>query len=110
VLPDRSYDEIVPGYDRALLTGILVARRTAPVVLALTADPSGAQGKIHPPLVAAAGADGTGYALLSVDDDGIVRRFDERLSSGGGLVPTLAGQLARRLRRRDARRALPRFR
>jgi hypothetical protein len=30
VLPERSYDEIVPGYDRALITGILVARRNFP--------------------------------------------------------------------------------
>ena len=97
VLPERSYDEIVPGYDRALITGILVARRNIPVVIALTADPSGAPRRVHPAFVAAAGADGTGYALMPVDDDGVVRRFDERLASGGGTVPTLAGQLARRL-------------
>ena len=29
---------IAPGYDRQLLTGILIARRTTPVVLALTVD------------------------------------------------------------------------
>src|SRR4051812_19878390 len=32
VLPDRSYEFIAPGYDRQLLTSILIARRTTPVV------------------------------------------------------------------------------
>jgi hypothetical protein len=36
VLPDRRFDAIVPGYDRQLLAGILTARRTTPLVLALT--------------------------------------------------------------------------
>jgi class 3 adenylate cyclase len=97
VLPDRSFEALVPGYDRALLAGILIARRTTPLVLALTVDPAGATRRIHPAFIVAAGPDATGYALLPVDDDGIVRSFDERLESGGNPVPTLAGQMARRL-------------
>ena len=97
VLPDRSYDEIVPGYDRALLAGMLIARRTTPLVLALTVDPAGTPRPIHPAFVAAAGRDATGYALLPVDDDGVVRRFDERIEAGGSTLPTLAGQMARRM-------------
>jgi len=99
VLPDRSYDAIVPGYDRQLLAGMLIARRTTPLVLALTVDPSGATRRIYPAFVAAAGPDATGYALLPVDADGVVRRFDERIEFGGSTVPTLAGQMARRLGR-----------
>jgi len=99
VLPDRSYDAIVPGYDRQLLAGMLIARRTTPLVLALTVDPSGATRRIHSAFVAAAGPDATGYALLPVDADGVVRRFDERIEFGGSTVPTLAGQMARRLGR-----------
>lgn len=99
VLPDRSFDTIVPGYDRALLAGIVFARRTSPVVLALTVDPHGETRQIYPAFVAAAGPDGTGYALLPVDGDGVVRRFDERLAIGGNAVPTLAGQIARHLGR-----------
>jgi class 3 adenylate cyclase/CHASE2 domain-containing sensor protein len=96
VLPDRSYEAIVPGYDRLLLTGILVARRTTPVVLALTVDRAGATRPIHPAFVTAAGPEATGYALLPVDPDGAVRRFDERLGENGTSVATLAGQMARR--------------
>jgi class 3 adenylate cyclase len=97
VLPDRSFESLVPGYDRALLAGMLIARRTTPLVLALTVDPAGTTRRIHPAFVAAAGPGASGYALLPVDDDGVVRRFDERIASGGSPVPTLAGQIARRL-------------
>ncbi len=97
VLPDRSFEDLAPGYDRALLTGMLIVRRTTPLVLALTVDPAGATRRIHPAFIVAAGPDASGYALLPVDNDGIVRRFDERLESGGNPVPTLAGQMARRL-------------
>jgi len=97
VLPDRSYDRVVPGYDVALLKSIVQARRAFPVVLALTIDPTGKPRPIHRPFLTAAGDGGTGYALLPVDADGIVRRFDERLGEGGAAVPTLVGQISRRL-------------
>jgi class 3 adenylate cyclase/CHASE2 domain-containing sensor protein len=97
VLPDRSFEAIAPGYDKALLKGIIGARREFPLVLALTVDAAGKPRQIHPPFVAAAGAGATGYALLPVDRDGVVRRFDENLGEGGSPVPTLAGQMARRI-------------
>ncbi|MEO8187372.1 MAG: adenylate/guanylate cyclase domain-containing protein [Burkholderiaceae bacterium] len=99
VLPDRSYESIVPGYDRKLLTGILIAGRAAPIVLALTVDRAGVTRPIYPAFVAAAGKDATGYALFPVDADGVVRRFDERIEVHDGAVPTLVGQMARRLGR-----------
>jgi len=97
VLPDRSYEQIVPGYDRKLLTGMLIARRTAPVVLALTVDRAGVTRPIYPAFVTAAGKDATGYALLPVDPDGTVRRFHERIAVRDGAVSTLVGQMAQRL-------------
>lgn len=97
VLPGRSYDMVAPGYDAALLRGLIEARRAYPLVLAQTVDPSGATREIHRPFLAAAGEGATGYALLANDDDGVVRRFDERIGDGGTAVATLAGQLARRL-------------
>jgi len=99
VLPDRSFDAIVPGYDRQLLSGILIARRTTPLVLALTVDPTGETRPIYPAFLAAAGPQGTGYALMAVDGDGVVRRFDERIGAGGSSVPTLAGRIAAHLGR-----------
>jgi len=97
VLPDRSFERIAPGYDTALIRSIIAARRAFPLVLALTIDPEGKPRPIYRPFVGAAGEGGTGYALLPVDADGVVRRVDEHLSEGGAAVPTLVGQLARRL-------------
>jgi len=97
VLPDRSYERVMTGSDQALFKGLLEARRNFPLVLGLTVDPSGKPRPIHPPYLSIAGPGASGYALFPVDRDGIVRRFDERLAQGGDAVPTLAGQMARRL-------------
>jgi len=97
VLPDRSYEFVVPGYDRQLLTGILIARRTTPLVLALTVDRASVTRPIYPAFIAAAGKDGTGYAILPQDGDGTVRRFDERIGENNTVAATLVGQMARKL-------------
>ena len=100
VLPDRSFEAIVPGYDSHLLRGIVSARRALPLVLALTVDHAGKTRPVHERFVFAAGGwDATGYALLPLESDGVARRFDERINVGGGAVPTLAGQMAARLGR-----------
>lgn len=97
VLPERSFDRIAPGYDAKLLHGILAMRQVGAVVLARTVDEAGKPRAIYPSFVAAAGDQGTGFALLPVDDDGVVRRFDEHLGLDGASVPTLAGVMARHL-------------
>lgn len=99
VLPDRSHEAVFPGGDRALLTGIVMARRSAPVVLAATVDAAGHTRPLHAAFRTAAGVDALGYALLPVDADGTIRRFDERIEYQGDTVPTLAGQMSRRLGR-----------
>jgi len=99
ILPDRSYDALVAGYDRLLLRGIIEARRNAPTVFGLTIGKTGAPRPVFPPFLSAAGADGSGYALWRLDSDGSVRRFDERLDVNGEAVETLSGQMARRLNR-----------
>ena len=97
VVPGRSFDAIAPGSDRALLQGIITARRAAPLVLGRTVDPAGTPLPIHPVFVAAAGNGGVAYVLLPTDGDGTVRRFDERLQKSNETVPTLAGEMARKL-------------
>jgi len=97
VLPERSVEAVAPGLDLELTRAILVARQNLPVVYALTVDREGKPRPVFAPFLAAAGPDGAGYALWRVDRDGVVRRFDERLADGGGTVPTLAGQTARKL-------------
>ena len=95
VLPDRSYDRLLPGIDRALLVELVSARRHLPVVLGLTADPEGKARAVYPSFLAAAAA--SGFVLFPTDRDGLVRRFDERIDVGGESAPTLAGQMARAL-------------
>jgi class 3 adenylate cyclase/CHASE2 domain-containing sensor protein len=97
ILPERSYDGLVPGNDQQLILGILAMRRAGIVVLARTVDEGGRPRMIHAPLLAAAGPQGSGLALMPVDSDGVVRRFDEHLGQDGSAVDTLVGTLARRL-------------
>jgi class 3 adenylate cyclase/CHASE2 domain-containing sensor protein len=94
VLPDRSFAEIAPGLDQALVRALLVTRAAFPTTLAITVDETRNPRKIHPAFVAAAGSR-PGLALWPVDGDGRVRRFDERLGENGEAVETLAGQIIR---------------
>jgi adenylate cyclase len=93
VLPDRSYESMTPGAERALVAALIAARRVAPVVAGITTRDDGRVREIVPALLAAAGA--SGLTLLPVDEDGRVRRFDDRLGERGETVPTLAGEIAR---------------
>lgn len=94
VLPDRSYEGVLPGLDSALVRALVTTRASFPTVLAQTVDESGRHRMIYPAFVSAAGVE-PGYALWDVDPDGVIRRFDERLGEKGEPVPTLAGQVAR---------------
>ncbi|WP_284617582.1 adenylate/guanylate cyclase domain-containing protein [Aquabacterium humicola] len=97
ILPERSFDALLPGNDHDLIVGMLAVRRAGVLVLARTVDEAGRPRPLHAPFLAAAGPDGTGLALLPVDRDGVVRRFDEKLAEDGSAVPTLVGTIARRL-------------
>lgn len=97
ILPERSYDGVLPGNDQQLVLGIAAMRKAGIVVLASTVDETGRPRGIHAPLLSAAGPGGNGLALMPVDSDGVIRRFDEALGADGSRVDTFAGQLARRL-------------
>ena len=102
VLPERSYDKIAPGYDRQLVRGLVKALNVCPVVLGVTVDAARQPRRLLKEVEALAGREGTGLVLWPLDADHAVRRFDERLAHDGGTVPTLAGQIARRLGRDPA--------
>jgi class 3 adenylate cyclase len=103
VLPERSYDPVLPGADRALLEGMLAVRGKVPLVFGLTIDPDGNTRRIYPPFLSVAGRDATGYVFISNDPsvsaDQVARYFDERLGADDSWRPTLAGQMARRIKR-----------
>ncbi len=101
-LPERSFNDILPGYDEALMTGILAARKQMPVMLAITVDGAGKPRQLLRKFQLVAGDDGTAFALFPRDADMAVRRFDERLAEDGSKIPTIAGQLARKLGRDPA--------
>ena len=99
VLPDRSYDAVAPGYDRDLVRGLVHGRSRFPLVIGITVNSSGNPRPLLGVIESAVGPGGTGFVLVPVDVDGAVRRFDERIAIDGGIVPTLAGQIARKLGR-----------
>lgn len=96
-LPERSFNDILPGYDESLMSGILAAKKRLPVVLAITVDGSGKPRSLYRKFQLVAGNEGTAFALFPRDADLAVRRFDEHLAEDGSIVPTLAGQMARAL-------------
>lgn len=99
-LPERSYDDIRPGMDRALMTGLAAARRNGPLVAALSIDArSRAARPIHAPFLAVLGEEGLGIGLIGRDDDGVTRRFSIGIPTEDGAYPTLAGRLCRAMSR-----------
>ena len=97
VLPERSYEAVAPGYDRALIRALVQARSAYPLVLGVTVDAARRPRPLLPEIEALMAPEGTGLVLWPLDPDHAVRRFDERLAEDGSAVPTLAGQIARRL-------------
>jgi len=76
-LPERSFDQFLPGLDRELMRGLMAARARAGIVLVLDVDASGRVRVPPTPLIAAAGgSQAFGLALFPIDCDGVVRRFD----------------------------------
>jgi CHASE2 domain-containing sensor protein len=94
VLPEHSWDGLMPGSDLALMRGIGTLRRTAPLVLGRTAGTLGRPRPIHAPLETVAGPDSLGFVQVPADPDQVVRRFETRLGEGPAPLPTLAGRLA----------------
>jgi adenylate cyclase len=99
VLPERSYQRLVPGLDQALMKGLLAMRGTAPVVLARTVDDFQNFREIFAPYVALVGAQNVGAVLVCKDEDEVIRRFDEYLCDAhrARALPSFAGIMAERL-------------
>lgn len=99
-LPERSYEGMRAGLDRALLVGLAAARENGPLVATLSID-ARTRGvrPIHPPFLAVLGEQRLGVGLLARDVDGVTRRFSLAVPTEDGAFPTFAGRLCRALAR-----------
>jgi len=99
-LPERSYDTIRPGLDRALFSGLATAVESTKFVTVLNIDARtrGAR-RIHTPYLALLGESRLGIGLLARDADNVVRRFSLAIPTEDGSFPTLEGRLCRALNR-----------
>ena len=97
-LPERSYDAIRPGLDRALLVGLAAAIQNGPFVAVLSIDARTRSAKrIHAPFLALLGDSRLAIGLVARDADGVTRRFSLLIPTEDGGFPTLAGRLCRSL-------------
>lgn len=95
VPPERSYDDLVPGYDLALFRGIRELRQQTVAVFALTVDREGRAARMHPTFARVIGEDGLGIDQQWRDPDSVSRRFSEAELGKGQPARTLVGQMLR---------------
>jgi adenylate cyclase len=101
VLPERSYQFLIPQYDQSLLQGLQTAKAQTALVLAQTLEVNGEFRKVYEPYVAASGGNTLASVMVCPDDDGMVRRFDPNLCTVNGHGSMLVEKMAEHLR--DAR-------
>jgi adenylate cyclase len=99
-LPERSYDGVKPGLDRALFDGLAAAVESGPFVASLSIDARtrGAR-NIHLPYLALLGESRLGIDLAARDADGVARRYSLAVPTEDGDFPTLEGRLCRAMKR-----------
>jgi CHASE2 domain-containing sensor protein len=99
-LPERSYDHIHAGLDRALFGGLATAVESTKFVTVLNID-ARTRGvkRIHTPFLALLGESRLGLGILARDGDGVVRRFSLAIPTEDGAFPSLEGRLCRALAR-----------
>lgn len=97
VLPDRSFNQIIPGIDIKLLKGLIKLRDVSPIVLGTTVNSNGVQRQVYQPLTQIAGKNSVGFVLFRRDDDRVIRTFYPDLGHTGKPVPTLVATMATHL-------------
>ena len=99
-LPERSYEAVKPGLDRALFDGLAAAVEGGPFVAVLNIDAGTRAAKtIHLPYLALLGESRLGIDLAARDVDGVARRYSLNVPTEDGGFPTLEGRLCRALKR-----------
>ncbi len=96
VLPERSYDAIVPGSDIAMMRGLLDLKRATTLVYVQTVNNRGELVAVQPNYGGIIAPENLGVDQQLRDPDLVARRFSEReIARGQAPVPTLAGQMLR---------------
>ncbi|MEO5677461.1 MAG: CHASE2 domain-containing protein, partial [Usitatibacter sp.] len=99
-LPERSYEAVKPGLDRALFDGLAAAVEGGPFVAVLNIDARTRAAKtIHLPYLALLGESRLGIDLAARDVDGVARRYSLNVPTEDGGFPTLEGRLCRALKK-----------
>ncbi|QJR13710.1 hypothetical protein DSM104440_00500 [Usitatibacter palustris] len=100
VLPERSFDAIMPGIDRALMRGLFDIKRSTVLVYVQGVNSTGELVPVQENFRGIVGPENLGIDRQFNDPDSVSRRFSEReLAASSGAVPTLAGQILRGLGR-----------
>src|SRR5204863_10222129 len=93
VLPERSFDKIVPGLDLAMMRGLLDLKRSAVLVYVQTVNSKGRIVPVQPNYRSIVTEAQLGVDQQFRDPDGVSRRFGRLLADDGAVVPTLVSQL-----------------
>ena len=101
-LPPRSFDRIMPGLDRALLTGMLELKQSTPLVVAHTVDRLGFIAPIHSPFLRMLGDETFAIDKVIEDPDRVARRFSETSVVNVGTFPVFAAEIARKAGKESA--------
>jgi class 3 adenylate cyclase/CHASE2 domain-containing sensor protein len=97
VFPDHSYQFLAPGYDQAMLQGLLAMRGTVPIVLSQSLDDEGNARPIFAPFISVAGADALASPLVCMDRDGVPRRLNSPSCTTQSRGVTLSEAMAARV-------------
>jgi adenylate cyclase len=99
VLPAKSFDAVVPGIDRELMTALLRARQARlNLVVAQTLDDDLRPRPIFAPFVALIGAQQLASGLVCFDEDSVVRRVMTAGCGSGGEHQGLAERMGAALK------------
>jgi len=95
VLPERSFDAIMPGLDLAMMRGLLDLKRAAPLVYVQTVDSRGRIVPVQPNYRNIVTPDNLGIDQQLRDPDNVSRYFGQMRDLQGEAVPTLVSQILR---------------
>jgi class 3 adenylate cyclase len=93
VLPERAFEDLVPGAHAELLRALVQAKHRAGLAVGVRLDRQGRPQPFDPLLMAALGPDAFGLAYAPVDVDGVARRT-RTPSPGSQAVPLLTERVA----------------